>query len=255
MQNKYVGDVGDFGKLQLFRYLFNRSASPFYGKGLAQIWFMHEGLGEENNDGSHIDYFERMMGSDPYLEASLMLLLMRQKREVEELERLKLLPNAHFFYDEVPKAYEDRELWLQKALRFSRNSDIAALAPDNGMALRCLRKEGRFALLRADSHYREKVYPQKYVFADEIARFFTLPNIEMLIVYQHLGRCMPHEKQTEVLLAQLRETYPHTTVIKHKPYSPRLFFFLCKSEIILDALYYRLKSLEAKFPEFWLCPV
>lgn len=26
--------------------------------------FMHEGEGEENNDGRHIDYFERMMGSD-----------------------------------------------------------------------------------------------------------------------------------------------------------------------------------------------
>jgi len=40
MQDKYVGDVGDFGKFQLFRYLFNHPDSPFDGKKIAQIWFM-----------------------------------------------------------------------------------------------------------------------------------------------------------------------------------------------------------------------
>ena len=54
MQNRYVADVGDFGKFQLFRYLFNHNESPLDGKALAQIWFMHEGEGEENNDGRHI---------------------------------------------------------------------------------------------------------------------------------------------------------------------------------------------------------
>jgi hypothetical protein len=38
---------------------------------------MHEGEGEENNDGRHIDYFKRMMSSDVYIEESLLSLIMR----------------------------------------------------------------------------------------------------------------------------------------------------------------------------------
>jgi len=82
MQDRYVADVGDFGKFQLFRYLFNHKESPLDGKALSQIWFMHEGEGEKNNDGKHIDYFERMMGTDEYLEHSLMDVIMRDKRAI-----------------------------------------------------------------------------------------------------------------------------------------------------------------------------
>ena len=103
MQDRYVADVGDFGKFQLFRYLFDHEESPMSEKTLSQIWFLHEGDGEENNDGRHMDYFERMMGSDEYLETSLMDLLMRNRREVEELEKLKLLKNARFFTTKYPK--------------------------------------------------------------------------------------------------------------------------------------------------------
>ena len=251
MQDKYVGDVGDFGKFQLFRYLFNRPASPLFGKTLAQIWFMHEGLDECNNDGRHIDYFERMMGRDEYLEESLMSLLMHNRREVEELERLKLLPNATFFYDEVPKVLEDRKVWLQRALWFAHKKQVVAVAPDNGMALRCRRSEERFEMLTLDEHYRQKVYPQKYIFADEIGRFFGISSVEIVIVYQHLGRCMSHQKQIEALYRDLQDTYRHVTVIKHTPYSPRAFFFLCKSEVILESLRHRLASFANEHHEFW----
>ncbi len=251
MQNRYVADIGDFGKFQLFRYLFNHPESPFDAKKLAQIWFLHEGKNEQSNDGQHIDYFERMSGMDPYLESSLMSLLMRNKREVEELERLKLLPNASFFYDEIPKAYEDRQTWLQKALWFAHGNDVVAVAPDNGMALRCYRSEERMVLLSLEEEYREKVYPQKYIFADEIGRFFLLPSVEIVIVYQHLGRCLPHDRQIDILGAELKKSYPHITAIKHRPYSPRVFFFLCKSDVILENINYRLAAFTREHSEFW----
>ncbi len=67
MQNRYVADIGDFGKFQLFRFLFN-TPSPLADNTLAQIWFLHENE-ESNNDGKHINYFERVKGSDEALEA------------------------------------------------------------------------------------------------------------------------------------------------------------------------------------------
>ena len=251
MQDRYVADVGDFGKFQLFRYLFNHSESPLDGKALAQIWFMHEGEGEENNDGRHIDYFERMNGSDEYLEHSLMDLIMRNKREVTELEELKLLKNAKFYYEQVPKALEDRYLWLNQALTFSKKSQIVAVAPDNGMALKCNRVEKRFELLTLSQHYSQKVYPHKYIFADEISYFYRLPYLEVCIVYQHLGRCFSHNEQISALLNSLKNDYGNVLAIKHKPYSPRVFFFLSKSQVIHESLELRLEKFASEFSEFW----
>ncbi len=251
MQDRYVGDVGDFGKFQLFRYLFADPKSPLEGKALAQIWFMHTGEGERNNDGRHIDYFERMMGSDEYLEHSMMDLLMRQKREVTELEKLKLLPNAKFYYQEVPRALEDRYLWLNGALSFAMHSPIVAVAPDNGIALRCNRQEKRFEHLTLKEHYAQKVYPHKYIFADEISYFYRLPHLEICIVYQHLGRCFSHDGQIASLLDDLRREYRHVLAVKHKPYSPRVFFFLCKSEVIYETVRLQLTQFAQMNSGFW----
>lgn len=251
MQNQYVADVGDFGKFQLFRYLFNLKQSPLYGKELSQIWFMHQGLDERNNDGKHIDYFERMNGTDEYLEHSLLDLLMRDKREVTELENLKLLPNAQFFYNEVPKALEDRYIWLNQALTFSMDSPIVAVAPDNGMALKCNRAEHRFEHLTLSEHYSQKVYPHKYIFADEMHYFFKLPHLEVCIVYQHLSRCFSHNEQIDSLLSDLRDRYQYVVAIKHKPYSPRVFFFLCKSSVIRESVELRLTQFAIKHTDFW----
>ena len=251
MQDKYVADVGDFGKFQLFRYLFHQKESPFNGKELSQIWFMHKGEGEESNDGKHIDYFERMMGADEYLEHSLLDVIMRDKREVTELENLKLLPNAKFFYAEVPKALEDRYMWLNSALTFAMNSPIVAVAPDNGMALKCNRVERCFEFLNLEEHYRQKVYPHKYIFSDEVRYFYRLPHLEMCIVYQHLSRCFAHDAQIDSLLNDLKTEYNHVVAIKHKPYSPRVFFFLCKSAVILEGITVRLQEFEKEHGEFW----
>jgi hypothetical protein len=251
MQDRYVADVGDFGKFQLFRYLFNEKESPMYDKSLAQIWFMHKGLDENNNDGRHIDYFERMNGTDEFLEHSLMDILMRDKREVTELENLKLLNNARFFYEEVPKALEDRYLWLNRALTFSNKDQVVALAPDNGMALKCKRKENAFEHLTLGEHYSQKVYPHKYIFSDEISYFYRLPYLEVCIVYQHLGRCFSHNEQINTLLSDLIKQYHHVLAIKHKPYSPRVFFFLCKSEVIKESVELRLTQFEEEHSEFW----
>jgi len=251
MQDRYVADVGDFGKFQLFRYLFNHEESPLDGKELAQIWFMHQGEGEENNDGRHIDYFERMIGTDEYLEHSLLDVIMRDKREVTELEKLKLLKNAKFFYEEVPRALEDRYLWLNRALTFAAKSQIVAVAPDNGMALKCNRTEQCFDLLTLEEHYSQKVYPHKYIFADEISYFYRLPYLEVCIVYQHLSRCFSHNKQIESLKDSLQKEYDFVLAVKHKPYSPRVFFFLSKSQVIHESLELRLQKFTTEHNEFW----
>ena len=250
MQDRYVADIGDFGKFQLLRYLFNHSHSPFDGKSLAQIWFLHEDE-THNNDGKLTDYFDRIKGSDPLLEESMMQLLMRKRRSVSELRQLKLLENAKFFESRIPKNFEDRRMWLSMALNFSLYTQIVALAPDNGMALRCIREKKEFEHLTVEEHYRNKPTPWKYVFGDEVGYFYRLPHLEICIVYQHLGRCFPHDEQIEVLLSDLKKRYSSVLAIKHRPYSPRAFFFLCKSDVIQESLANRLQSFGKAYPREW----
>ena len=251
MQDKYVGDIGDFGKFHLFRYLFEEQESPMYRKSLSQIWYMHEGEGEKNNDGRHIDYFERVVGSDIYLEESLFQILKNNQREVTQFESLNLLQNAKFYYEHVPGVLEERYFWLDRALTFSSNVEIVAVEPDNGMALKCNKKEQRLEFLTLDEHYNKKPYPHKYIFAEEIRHFYELPQIEVCIVYQHLNRCFSHDDQIKSLLNDLKKEYSHVMAIKHKPYSPRAFFFLCKSETIKNHIGMRLNEFEKMFREFW----
>ncbi len=256
MQNKYVADVGDFGKFQLFRYLFNHKESPhkkspLEGKALSQIWYMHQGEEETNNDGRHIDYFERMSGSDVHLEAALIDILKSNRRHVTEFEKRNLLENTRYFYDEVPKKLEARYVWLKDALVFSEGCHIVAVEPDNGMALKCDRKERRFNHLTLHAHHQKKSTPHKYIFSDEIAEFYHLPHVEVCIVYQHLSRCFSHDAQITSLLTDLKTQYHNVVAIKHKPYSPRVFFFLCKSEGIRDSLELRLSEFAFEHEGFW----
>jgi hypothetical protein len=167
------------------------------------------------------------------------------------LEELKLLKNAKFYYEQVPKALEDRYLWLNQALTFSNKSQIVAVAPDNGMALKCNRAEKYFNFLTLSQHYSQKVYPHKYIFADEVSYFYRLPYLEVCIVYQHLSRCFSHNEQITSLLSSLQIEYENVLAIKHKPYSPRVFFFLSKSQVIHESLELRLEKFVSEFSEFW----
>ena len=250
MQNKYIADVGDFGKFQLFRFLFNHSDSPLNSLPLAQIWFFHHGEDENNNDGKHINYFEKMKGHDAFLEKGLQKLIRTNERNLQGLASLNLLDDIKFFYDEVPKEKEQREVWLEKAKSFTQGSKVVAVAPDNGMALKCQRAEKEFVFLGKED-FKQKKEAHKYIFADEVEEFYNLKHIELTIVYQHLGRCFSHNEQIEVILKSLQEKYLHIVAIKHKPYSPRVFFFLCKSEKMKDEVVERLRAFTEKFVGFW----
>jgi len=236
MQNRYVGDVGDFAKFWIFREL-------FYTQKLAQIWFLHEFI-ENNNDGSITDYFSRFKGVDNFLEEALKGI----EKDVRALERANILPNARFFYETICKNQNKRKEFIDKAITFARDSKVVALAPDNGIAIKCSRKEKSIALI--DSSLK-KDNSHKFVFSDEIEKFFTIDTLEVLVLYQHLNRCFSHNLQVELILRELRVSYPHSFAIKFKPYSLRIFIILCKKETILKKLKIKVKNFCNNYTHVW----
>lgn len=74
---------------------------------------------------------------------------------------------------------------------------------------------------------------------------------ETLIVYHHLNRCFSHDEQIEILLENLKNRFNKVLAIKHKPYSPRVYFFLIKEELHYNMFFSKLKEFESKYSIHW----
>ncbi len=134
MQNRYVGDIGDYLKLGILRAL-----SPGYQLGVAWWLFPDEA---HNRDGRHIGYLrspERWRHFDPELFDILHdLVLSTERREVRALEQANLLGGASFASNPVPRGgpvgqrETARHDWFANVQRKLEGADLLFLDPDNG---------------------------------------------------------------------------------------------------------------------------
>jgi hypothetical protein len=97
MQNRFVGDIGDYVKLGSLRAL-----SPSYRLGVAWWQFPDE---SHNKDGRHIDYLERSdrwRRFDPDLFDTLQRMVAGGQRNVRALEASNILADATFAGEMIP---------------------------------------------------------------------------------------------------------------------------------------------------------
>ncbi len=248
MQNRYSGDVGDFGKFHLLRFLLNNQKY-----NLSQIWYMYPDE-SHNNDGLYINYFEKVKEFDLELEEKL-LEITQTNRCVKALEEAKLVKNTKYFSLYVNENAKDdlsyrKKTWFQKALEFSENSDFIAVDPDNGIATKVIKKdETKDIKIQTFDDFSKKAKAGKYIFKDEIDKLYD--TCKCLIVYHHLNRTMPHNKQIEILQDKLKKEFKMVLAIKHKPYSPRVFFFICNDKEIYDFLRRKLPLFQENYTIHW----
>jgi hypothetical protein len=108
MQDRYVGDIGDFGKYGLLRILSGLNGDPMLKLGV---------------DGMHVDYLRRNDPSfrdcDPLLYDKLRTLLfdnlglIEANRNTNAIENARLLPESTIFYNQ-PLAYQVGLLFSSK---------------------------------------------------------------------------------------------------------------------------------------------
>jgi hypothetical protein len=152
MQDRYAGDVGDFGKLALLRAL-----SP--DRKLGVCWYLCTGEGEANNDGAHVKYLEqpdrfRALAPDVF---DALGKVVNAKRSVAALESSGLL-TAVFHRTPVPRG-SARGAWFTELSKAVDGCDLVFADPDNGIAdkvtpkhigfdeIRALRRDGRALLV------------------------------------------------------------------------------------------------------------
>jgi hypothetical protein len=140
MQNRYVGDVGDFLKYGFLNFLFqNQSASPKFKLGVN--WYL---VPNEKNkaDGKYTDYLKpenrfskKLQECNPKLYRQMKeIVFVKKKRNIAEIEKGNVLPRGTIFYSE-PIGYDNmsRTAWHQAALEKLEKVDVVFLDPDNGI--------------------------------------------------------------------------------------------------------------------------
>ena len=171
MQDRYAGDVGDFGKYSLLHQVFNES------NGVVRLgvnWYYVTRQENGNGDGNHIDYLSKTnKGWAQYRECFPLLYdklksIVSHGRKISEIENRGVLPDQTIFYSKpIPyfsatssKRIKDREKWFEESLSRLSEADIIFLDPDNGIQL--------------DTSSKGTPNAVKYAFTDEIERYFKL---------------------------------------------------------------------------------
>jgi len=213
MQNRYVGDIGDYLKLSILRVL-----SPGYRLGIA--WWLYPDE-SHNRDGRHIGYLQQSgqwQQFDPDLFDGLADIVATNQRTVRSLEAANLLPGAVFASRMIPVGgrtsdrSQQRRLWFEAAKRRVEDADLVFVDPDNGLAptgYSC--KSSKAGKSVTVSEIRELARPGR-----------------CLIVYHHQTRRKGgHHAEIEHWADRLRASgFGRVDALRAKPYSPRVYFLL-----------------------------
>ena len=133
MQDKYVGDIGDFAKFSLLRAL-----APGYRLGVS--WYLFPDEDEDNNDGRHIEYLcqpEKWRQFDEDTFDALGDIVKNHHRSVAEIEKRCLLPvETRFFNTKLDFAGCDRYAqaawrnnWFENSFKYLKDSDFVFADP------------------------------------------------------------------------------------------------------------------------------
>ena len=231
MQNRYVGDLGDFGKFGLLRALCAHTKADHFGPlSLGVVWYLVPDEGH-NSDGQLIQYLEptaqnqqRFRFCDPTLYDALRDIVKSEARNVASVRNKGLLPLGTRFH-ESPLSFggihgprtqirgqrtEFRSHWLEDALHTTQGCDLMFLDPDNGLEVNV-----------------EACQPRgpKYAFFDELIPFSERD--QSLIVYHHIGRRGSAVDQIKSRFPQIQERLERTSLalLYHRG-SARAFFLI-----------------------------
>ncbi len=216
MQNRYTGDIGDFGKLGLLRQL-NRS-----GLSIGVNWYLTPDE-THNGDGRHIRYLtnDKFRACDEQLWSMLGQIVDSDKRQVSELEHPDIL-RATFYsriLDFTDANKTERQIlrweWHNRAVQQLQICDIIFVDPDNG-------------LIVPSANGTPK--SNKFVLPFELAEYYRAG--ASIIYYQHKAR-RPDEfyiEQNKQLIESGAFPAAKSLGLKFRTTSQRYYFFLMQPQ-------------------------
>ena len=216
MQNRYVGDIGDYIKYALLRAL-----SP--GSKLGVAWYLYPDE-DHNSDGKHVQYLQdlqRWRHLDPELFDALKRIVAGD-RSVSAVEDAGLIdavfsahPLDHGAHHHSVRA-KSREEWFSKVQSDLTGCDVVFADPDNGLI--------------DDGPHRRNT--RKFGKQMPISEAKELATGRTAVIYHHNSRFPGgHELEIDHWSRQLG---PGTVAVRANAYSCRTFFIVSPTQTILD---------------------
>lgn len=174
MKNQYVGDIGDYGKYSLLRFLAREIR-------IGVNWYLTDNDG--SSDGGFTKYLrkdgEKSFDPDIYRELKRIVDTHGDARTVQMVQAAGLIPGASFF-DEMldtdrvspPERAERRGRWFAASLAALDHAELIFADPDNGITF--TKRAGQKGC-------------EKYVLPEEIAKYYCCAGKDV-VFYCHKGR-------------------------------------------------------------------
>ena len=223
MQDRYAGNVGDFGKYGLLRRLCGPDKHGLALR-LGVLWYRFEDA--TPGDGRYVSYLEppraqEFRSCDPELFRQ-MRSIVRGERSIAAVETSGALPPGTAFFGQqlafrrneprTSRASKRRE-WLEAGLRAVAHADLVFADPDIGLEIPSV---GR---LRAKG--------PKYVYYDDLRECWARG--QSLVVYQHIARNRSAEEQIAARLTALHrqsEGAKGTLTLRWRRYTSSVYFVI-----------------------------
>lgn len=197
MQDRYAGDVGDYGKFALLR------AMEAQGLTVGVNWYLAKTLPTEVHDDGKYRIPTQYENLDPELSSALNRIFdLREARSVQALEQACLLASNLFVNETVPREIDQRKVWHQTALARLVDCDIVFLDPDNGLNVKSVKPGSQKS--------------PKYVWLHEVSDYIA--SGKSVIVYNHRPR-----KKIESYLAECAARFSSDPVLSGKRFSVMTF--------------------------------
>ena len=236
MQNRYAGDVGDFGKYGLLRYLTGQMETPpsVPALRLGVVWYLYPDE-SHNADGKYTDYLAdssrnhaALRVCDPDLHETLRHLVEANQRNIAAVQQSGILPADTMYYEpslsylpRMPRSVRQaaRTSWFEGALEATSGADVVFVDPDNGLS-------DPDSGISVSVDRLRKTGP-KYVFMDDLRRFAARDR--SLVIYHHLGRRGSASEQIGRVAESLKSSLGLTRLprsLRYRRGSARAYFIV-----------------------------
>ncbi len=168
MQNKYVGDIGDFANNGLLRWLTGMTSGDDLRRlSLGVVWYLYH---DDEGGGQVIEYPE-VNECDEVLYNELQELVNHGPRNIHAIEDAGILPNGTQYFGNCRCDFTSRNDWLNLAVADTLKAELVFLNPDNGIEV---------------EPYEDNNDSPKNAYLNDIRAF--LENGKSLMIYQHIGQ-------------------------------------------------------------------
>ena len=194
MKNQYVGDIGDYGKYGMLRFLAE------HGIKIGVNWYLTKNDGSK--DGKHITYLDNAKERiyDPIVYDALKELANRPDKTVHMVESADIIPGAFYYHallatGDLPwkQRRQERERWHGQAMEELREVRLVFADPDNG-TIGNKRPEDKGA--------------EKYVLQEELADYYRRG--QNIVYYCQRGRWT--EAKWKAKRAEMHELLPDAKI-------------------------------------------